>query len=62
MVTLTMTLLFAAPAFANVFGDDNAVANLGGFVAIDSTFETTTTDNSTDESITLGEGALFIVA
>lgn len=47
MMVLAMTLLLATPAVAQVFGDDNAVANLGGFVAIDSTF-TTNVDNSTN--------------
>jgi hypothetical protein len=38
VVTAMMTLMLAAPAFAQVFGDDNAVANNGGFVAINSDF------------------------
>ena len=60
--TLAMTLAFATPAFADVFGDTNIVFG-GGTIINDSSFRTTvnegdttniertnTTDNTTDNS------------
>lgn len=61
MMVLAMTLLLATPAVAQVFGDDNAVANLSGFVAIDSTFTTNVDNNTNNCTLAVCQGGIDTV-